>query len=130
VDKIPALPLIVSEEIESISRVKDLRPTLQALGLIDDLKRTQDGIKRRSGKARMRGRTKRTPKGPLFVIAEAKGLEKAVGNLPGVECVLAKDLSVLHLAPGGYAGRLVVWSKAALNSLPKGVLEVCKKFAA
>jgi large subunit ribosomal protein L4e len=126
-DKIPALPLIVSEEIEAISKVNDLRQVLEALGLMDDVSRAQDGVKHRSGKPRMRGRAKRVPKGPLFVVAEARGLEKAVRNLPGVECVLAKDLSVLHLAPGGHGGRLVVWSRAALHSLPRGVLEVCKK---
>jgi large subunit ribosomal protein L4e len=130
VDKIPTLPLIVSEEIESISKVKDLLPVLEVLGLMDDVGRSREGIKTRSGKPRMRGRTKRIPKGPLFVVAETKGLEKAVENLPGAECVVAKDLSVLHLAPGGHAGRLVVWSRAALQSLPKGVLEVCKKVAA
>lgn len=130
VDKAPSLPLIVSEEIESISKIKDLRQALESLGIMDDVRRAQDGVKRRSGKPRMRGRTKRTPKGPLFVVAEAKGLEKAIENLPGVECVLAKDLSVLHLAPGGQAGRLVVWSRGALNSLPKGVLEVGSRFAA
>ena len=130
VDKVPSLPLIVSEEIESISKIKDLRHALEALGIMNDVRRAQNGVKRKSGKPRMRGRTKRTPRGPLFVVAEARGLEKAVQNLPGVECVLAKDLSVLHLAPGGQAGRLVVWSRDALNSLPKGVLEVSGRFAA
>ncbi|MEM3387112.1 MAG: 50S ribosomal protein L4 [Nitrososphaerales archaeon] len=129
VDKVPSLPLIVSEEIETISKLKDLKPVLTSLGLMDDVLRAQNGVKRRSGKPRMRGRTKRVPKGPLFVVAEKRGLEKATANLPGVECVLAKDLSVLQLAPGGQAGRLVVWSKAALQSLPKGVLEVSERFA-
>lgn len=130
IDKIPSLPLIVSEEIEGISKLKDLKPVLTNLGLMDDVLRAQNGVKRRSGKPRMRGRTKRVPKGPLFVVSEKKGLEKATANLPGVECVLAKDLSILHLAPGGQAGRLVVWSKAALQSLPKGVLKVGERVAA
>lgn len=130
VDKIPSLPLIVSEEVETISRLKDLKPVLTNLGLMDDVLRVQNGVKRRSGKPRMRGRTKRVPTGPLFVVAEKRGLEKASANLPGVECVLAKDLSVLHLAPGGHAGRLVVWSRAALQSLPRGVLQVGERFAA
>ncbi len=130
VDKIPSLPLIVSEEVETIRRLRDLKPVLTNLGLMDDILRAQDGVKRRSGKPRMRGRTKRVPKGPLFVVSAKKGLEKAVANLPGVDCVLAKDLSILQLAPGGQAGRLVVWSRLALQSLPKGVSKVGERFAA
>jgi large subunit ribosomal protein L4e len=77
----------------------------------------------------MRGRTKRRAKGPLIVVAEDKGIGKAVKNFPGVDFALAKDLSILHLAPGSYPGRLAVWTESALKSINKPLMEVARRFA-
>jgi len=38
-------------------------------------------------------------------------------NLPGVDVITAKDLGIIHLAPGGVAGRLTVWTESALEKL-------------
>jgi large subunit ribosomal protein L4e len=72
----------------------------------------------------MRGRTVRTGKGPLIVVSEDNGVGKAASNIPGIDCVLAKNLTVTDLAPGSQAGRLVVWSKSSIGNLPKPLLEV------
>jgi len=41
----------------------------------------------------------------------------AAKNIPGVDLVSAKDVSVIHLAPGGVPGRLTVWSKSSISTL-------------
>lgn len=128
IDKVPSIPLIVSDEIQGLSKAKDLKSFFERFGLDEDVDRAAGKTKSLSGKPRMRGRTKRKAKGPLIVIAEDKGLGKAVKNFPGVDYVLAKDLSVLHLAPGSYPGRLVVWAESALNSLSKPLMEVVRRF--
>jgi large subunit ribosomal protein L4e len=65
----------------------------------------------------MRGRKYRTPKSILLVVSQTNGLAKAARNIPGVDIVVAKDLSAEDLAPGGDAGRLTVWTKAAIGAL-------------
>ena len=116
------IPLIVSKELEEVRRTKDLIEVLKRLGLEKELERAKEGTKRRSGKPRMRGRVKKEPKSILLVVKEDKGIGKAAKNLPGVDVVLAKDLSVVHLAPGGHAGRLVIWSEPSLKCISKNVI--------
>jgi len=129
IDKVPSIPLVVSDEFQSLDKTKDLKSFFERFGLNEDVDRAAGKRKTLSGKPRMRGRTKRRAKGPLIVVAEDKGIGKAVKNFPGVDCVLAKDLSVLHLAPGSYSGRLVTWTESALKSLNKPLMEVARRFA-
>ncbi len=130
VDGVTSLPIVVVDDIEKISRTKDLLDLLSALNLTTDLDRAAGVRKARSGKAQMRGRGARSGRGPLIVVSNDQGIGKAVGNLPGVEYILAHDLTITHLAPGSHAGRLVVWSKSALEALPKPLLEVGETIAA
>ena len=58
----------------------------------------------------------------LIVFATDKGVFKATRNLPGVESVHVKDLNAELLAPGGQAGRLVLWTKDALDALKNQAL--------
>lgn len=116
------IPMIVSEELEKVSKTKELVEILKRLGLEAELERAKKGVKRRSGKARMRGRVKKGPKSLLLVVSEDKGIGKAAKNLPGVDVVSVKDLSVLHLAPGGHAGRLVIWTEPSLKHISNNVI--------
>jgi large subunit ribosomal protein L4e len=124
VEAIMSLPIVVVDDVEKISRTKDLVKMLEMLKLSDDLERSADGRKARSGKAQRRGRSTRRRKGPLIIVAEDHGIRKAAGNLPGVECVLARDLTITDLVPGSHAGRLALWSRSALGALPKPLLEI------
>ncbi|MCL4435294.1 MAG: 50S ribosomal protein L4 [Thaumarchaeota archaeon] len=130
VDGVNTLPIVVVDDVEKLSRTKDLLNLLAALNLTADLERAAGVRKARSGKAQMRGRGARSGRGPLIVVSNDQGIGKAVGNLPGVEYVLARNLTITHLAPGSHAGRLVVWSRSALESLPKPLLEVGEAIAA
>ncbi|MEE9585669.1 MAG: 50S ribosomal protein L4 [Nitrososphaerales archaeon] len=121
---VKSFPVVLVDNVEKISKTSELRDLFRVLNLSDDVERSARVRKARSGKSRMRGRTIRSGRGPLIVVAEDKGIGKAVDNLPGVECVLARDLTVTDLAPGSHPGRLVVWSESALGALPKPLLEV------
>ena len=90
---------------------------MDGLGLGDDLARARSGRGIRAGKGTMRCRKYRTPKSVLLVVAQTDGLAKAARNIPGVDVVAAKNLSAEDLAPGGDAGRLTVWTKAAIGAL-------------
>jgi large subunit ribosomal protein L4e len=104
--------------LESVKRAKDVVAFLKALGLGEELERASEtGI--RAGKGKRRGRRYKRRKGPLLVVARDEGISKAASNVPGIDVVLAKDLSVLHLAPGGHPGRLTVFTLSALKELER-----------
>lgn len=110
-------PLVVTDEIETVSKTAELVALLEAIGLADELKRLVHGVKRRSGKPRMRGRAYKEPVGPLIVVTNDRGVGRAAGGIPGVKVVGVNDLSVLDLAPSGVAGRLTLWSESSLDVL-------------
>lgn len=115
------LPIVVDERVESIGRTRELREFLESLGLGEELERCKEK-KIRAGKGKRRGRRYKRRVGPLIVVAEDRGVGEAAGNLPGVEVVRVQDLSVLHLAPGAKPGRLVIWSRRALELLDRRLL--------
>ncbi|MEM0455101.1 MAG: 50S ribosomal protein L4, partial [Nitrososphaerota archaeon] len=105
-------PIVVEDRFESVKRSKDVVAFLRALGLGEELDRVSErGI--RAGKGKRRGRRYKRRVGPLLVVSRDDGISKAASNVPGVDVVLAKDLSVLHLAPGGHPGRLAVFTVSA-----------------
>ena len=112
-------PVVVSDDVEAIEKTAALESFLQSLGLSDELKRIYGGVKRRSGKARMRGRTTKKKVGPLIVIANDRGVGKAAASIPGLEVAKVDSLSVLPLAPGGVAGRLTLWTASSVDALGK-----------
>jgi large subunit ribosomal protein L4e len=115
VDEVQGFPLVVSDQVQDISRTNEVRNLLTKLGVRKDLERARNREKSRSGKSRMRGRAKRFGVGPLLVVGEDKGVGKAARNLVGVDVVEAKNLNVRLLAPGTDPGRLTVWSESALK---------------
>ncbi|MCS7094957.1 MAG: 50S ribosomal protein L4 [Thaumarchaeota archaeon] len=112
------LPIVVEDGLESVTKSADFRRLLLSLGMAEELERASER-KVRAGKGKKRGRTYKGRTGPLLVVSKDVGVSRAVRNLPGVDVVLAKDLSVLHLAPGGHPGRLTVFTASALSELQR-----------
>ena len=105
-----ALPIVVSDEVEKLSKASEAKRFLASIGLWDDIVRVKKS--RRIGHS---GRTHAV--GPLVVVWDSKAARKAFGNFEGVEVVAATDLSVELLAPGTRPGRLTVWSESAVKAL-------------
>ena len=118
VEGIESFPIIVSDDIESVSKTSDMVKILDSLNLAQDVKRLESR-KSRSGKSLLRGRSKKVGKSVLFVTKDSSQLSKAIGALPGVEARNAKELSVLDLAPGSDPIRLTVYSKSAIEEIAK-----------
>ncbi len=110
-------PLVVTDDIESVSKTSELHSFFEKAGLSDELKRLYGGVKRRSGKPRMRGRAYKEPIGPLIVVTNDRGVGRAAEAIPGAKVVAVDSLSVLDLAPAGVAGRLTFWTESSLDSL-------------
>ncbi len=118
IEEIKSLPLIVSDELESLKKTNEVQAVFNSLGLSYDLakaKRRNSQI--RPGKGKRRGRKYKTGKSVLIVIAHDYGVGAAARNLPGVDVVIADQLNIEHLAPGTHAGRLTLWTKSAIDLL-------------
>lgn len=117
IDSVPSLPLIVTDDLESIKRARDLKRALMNLGVWPDVERVMDSIKVRSGKGKMRGRRLKKAVGPLIVISKDDGIFRAARNFPGVDIVKVKDLNPEILAPGTHPGRLTIWTISTIEDL-------------
>ena len=116
ISKINTFPIVVSDEIESVAKTKDMIKILDSLNLLQDVRRL-DARKPRTGKSSLRGRGTKIGKSILFVVAKSEKLSKACKGIPGIDVKLVKDLSVLDLAPGGTPIRLTVYSKSAIEKI-------------
>jgi large subunit ribosomal protein L4e len=109
-------PLVVSDELEHITKASEAEKLLRKIGLTDDLERASDR-KIRGGKGSVRGRVFKHRVSALVIVQKRQGAERAFRNLPGVKVVEAASLNVDDLAPGTHAGRLTIWSESALKAI-------------
>src|SRR3972149_2207998 len=117
-EKIASFPLVVSDDIEKVSKASEMKKIFEALNLTQDIDRLLYR-KARSGKSALRGRASKVGKSILFVTKDSTNLSKACGSFPGVEVCSVKNLSVLDLAPGAVPIRLTVYSKSAIDEISK-----------
>lgn len=115
VEGLKSFPVVVADDALSAARTKEAAALLDKIGLAADLQRAADGRHVRAGQGKLRGRRYRTPKSVLFVTSD--GQAPALRNLAGVDVVAASNLGAEHLAPGGDAGRLTVFTRAALEQI-------------
>jgi large subunit ribosomal protein L4e len=111
------VPVVVQDNLETITKTSEIRKFLVAAGLWDDVERSKNGKSVRAGRGKMRGRRYRMPKSILVVAGQDQGLGKAVRNLPGVDFATPDTLNAELLAPGTHAGRLTLWTESSLQKL-------------
>ena len=117
VESLDTLPLVVDDSLETLMTTKEVLEVVNSLGLDEDLERAVNGRGIRAGKGKMRGRKMKTPKSFLIVVGEDQGISLGARNLPGVDIVEVHGLNAELLAPGTHPGRLVVWTKSAIERL-------------
>ncbi|MBI2559446.1 50S ribosomal protein L4 [Candidatus Woesearchaeota archaeon] len=111
-------PFILDDKFESIQKSKELLSALRGMGFESELSRVGEKSVR-AGKGKSRGRKYKKKKGPLIVVSKTERLMKAASNIPGIDIVEVKSLNAELLAPGAKAGRLTLWTKAAIDILEK-----------
>jgi large subunit ribosomal protein L4e len=143
VSNISSFPIIVSDDVEDISKTKDLLKLLNALGLKDELRRLDVSRKSQSGTARRRGRRGRSAVSAIIITSNDgssaakqdrandndtrsntnnkdkryKNIHKLSGSIRGIDIKQVKDLSVLDFAPGSKPIRLAIFSESAIKEL-------------
>ncbi|KAI8871176.1 hypothetical protein GQ42DRAFT_178062 [Ramicandelaber brevisporus] len=117
VERIPEVPLVIADGIESISKTKAAVALLKAVHAYSDVQKVSSSRKVRAGLGKLRNRRHRQRRGPLVVYANDKGIKHGFRNLPGVELVNVDRLNLLQLAPGSHLGRFIIWSESAFKRL-------------
>jgi len=108
------LPIIISNEIESIAKSKDLKKILIKLGLEDDLKRT---YVRRIKSVHKNDTNRRSALSVLIIVSNDENVGRLNNSLPGIAVKTVKSVSVLDLAPGSKPARLTIFSESAIKEL-------------
>jgi large subunit ribosomal protein L4e len=109
-------PLVVSDDIEHLTRSSEAKGLLKKMGIWDDVLRASNR-KHRSGRGSVRGRPMKHPVSALVVVGKRGAARTAFRNFAGVEVVDAASLNVDDLAPGTHAGRLTLWSESAIKAI-------------
>lgn len=117
IEQIEEVPLVVSDEVQGLSKTKEAVALLKAINAYADVVKVSNSRKLRAGVGKMRNRRYRQRRGPLVIYNEDNGLVKAFRNLPGVELVNVRRLNLLQLAPGGHLGRFIIWTQSAFALL-------------
>ena len=113
-------PVVVDDEIQSLTKTKEVIELLTAIGFEADLARA--AMKQvRAGRGKMRGRYYKKKVGLLLVVAEDNGIGLAARNIPGMDVATIDELSAEMLAPGTHAGRLTLWTEGAMKLLTEVV---------
>lgn len=110
------LPIVFDNAFESVSKTKDVYKALYAL-IGDDLNRADYGKPRSGVRARKGGKV--YPKSAIIAVSKDSPIIKAARNIPGVDVVEVSKLTVEKLAPGAKAGRLAIYTEAALLEIAK-----------
>ena len=113
----PEGPLVVSSSIENITKTSAAVALLKKFGAYADVEKTEASKTMRAGKGKMRNRRFVQRRGPLIIYAKDGGITRAFRNIPGVELADVNCLNLLQLAPGGHAGRFVIWTESAFAAL-------------
>ncbi len=111
------LPIIIVNDFEETNKTKEIVSILGKIGVGEDIKNAKEKTKKRAGRGKTRGRTKKIKKSVLIITGKNSPVLKAARNLPGVDAVTVNSLNVDLLAPGAEAGRLVVWTTGAIEAL-------------
>ena len=117
IDNVPEFPLVLTDALNSIKSSKGAVSALKTVGAYDDVEKSANSKKIRTGSGKQRNRRYVMRRGPLVIYDASEGLDKAFRNLPGVELTLVDNMNLLDLAPGGHIGRFCVWTKGAFEKL-------------
>ena len=113
-------PIVVTNEIESLPKTKQVIAVLKALNLQQSLekkKRIRKGL-RRSSKQNVYKKT------VLIIVSGNAGILKSGRNIAGVDVCTTKAISANLLVPGGNSKRAVIWSENAIKNIPQDIKEL------
>ncbi len=107
--------IIVDDKIEGIKKTKEMVKTLGYLNLGKELE--EGRRKRLSSGLRRVSRARHYKKSLLLVVNKGGHAVSAARNIPGIDACTLEGITVSMLAPGGKAGRKVLWSESVIGNI-------------
>jgi len=117
IDRIPEVPLVVSDTIQDYKRTKEAVLFLKKFKAWPDIKKVYKSKRIRAGKGKMRNRRHVQRLGPLIIFEKDNGITRAFRNIPGIKVMNVTKMNLLRLAPGGHVGRFCIWTESAFRRL-------------
>jgi len=117
IEQINEVPLVVSDKVQEYQKTKQGVALLKQLNAWADVEKVYKSKRLRPGKGKRRNRRYKKKCGPLVVYEKDNGLVRAFRNIPGVDTCNVNALSLFKLAPGGHAGRFIIWTESAFRKL-------------
>jgi large subunit ribosomal protein L4e len=119
VEGIPDFPIVSSNNLESITKARDLLKVLVAFGLADDLSRA-GRPKKKAATYKGKG-TRHAGTCALIVVRKGSNILKLSNSIAGVDVKSIESLSVLDLVPGSKPIRLTIFSRGSLDFLERSI---------
>lgn len=113
-------PIIVSDEIESVSKTKQMLSIFKNLRLSGQVEKSSRNSSIAKG-LRRSSKVKRYPKSILVVVGRECGALKSARNMAGVDTCMVSKITANLLAPGGTPGRTTIWSESAIKEIEAAV---------
>ena len=113
------LPIIMTDEIETIKRAKDVMTMLKGINLAAYVDEGREPHIRKGVRRSTRIRIYR--KKLLLVVGKDSDIMKAARNIPGIDICDVSKIRVNLLAPGGVPGRVTVWDESAVSNISKAI---------
>ena len=110
------VPIVLDNSFESIAKTSQVYKTLSAL-IGSDLARCEKRKIRTGVRKRKGGRT--YAKSAIIAVSSDAPILKSARNISGVDVVKVSGLTAELLAPGAKAGRLAIYTEAALAEIAK-----------
>jgi large subunit ribosomal protein L4e len=98
VESLPEVPLVLADEVQSITKTKQAVDVLTNVGAYKDVERAIASRNLRRGKGKMRNRRYVMRKGPLIIYKDDTGLVQAMRNIPGVDLCHIDRLNLLQVS--------------------------------
>jgi large subunit ribosomal protein L4e len=117
IEQINEVPLVVSDKVQDYQKTKQAVALLKSLNAWADVEKVYKSKRLRPGKGKRRNRRYKKKCGPLVIFEKDNGIVRAFRNIPGVDTCNVNALSLFKLAPGGHAGRFVIWTESAFSKL-------------
>jgi large subunit ribosomal protein L4e len=116
-------PLIISTEIESLKKTKEISKLFEKLGFAALLQESKDKKHEKAGLKRG-ARQKKYKKSILLVLGSDKGALRAARNIAGSDACTVDKITAEILAPGGVPGRATIWSESAISQLDSAITKL------